>query len=602
MVFSVPLFVKRQQYKLVPQQSPTKPLQPLPMSTVRRRFHIPPRARIFLLPLTLAVVIIAISTLHPPSGVAMDATADYMKDWWSTNVAGLLWEEGWEEDGWGPVPVWLPGGTAGASRSRVESGECKGWDHQKPVGYDPRGCVKARQYRQTVAVLEREEIAAHDHWHFARDHNIETLGNLTRCFLPVAHPDFTPCPDKPLVIASYWYAAQVLEHATTGESIWMAAVMKQLAMLGYSWIAIGPWGNWQTVVEMMPDVYNVLWSGDLDAVSCITDPRCIAKEHYAPPEGAEDLSIGVPDEERGVIPLWALYVQDVWGARPREISPNGHWWGLTQDGDWSFQPLGQDWVITPWQLPGHTQLSYSMEEQCHKIPVIPPEERKHAALVYGKRSSYFHYPHVSRPEFWTNLSRDNDFDLILTATIEEDRPLPEGLHTIGKQTPEGFEELVASVKAVVGIGLPTISPSVYNALCQATPVVLPYFHDPVNGGDWKYFSAWSQHGPAAIIGEPYVYSYHARNYTMLQEQVRKAVSTPIERYFPEDMRLPYVLKQLHEHLNRPAKSIMAERVAANGGKVPRMMKGLRERCFELKRCKPLLAEGRRPAVPAGRFD
>lgn len=47
---------------------------------------------------------------------------------------------------------------------------------------------------------------------------------------------------------------------------------------------------------------------DTQAMSCITDPRCIAKEHYVPPEGSPDLSVGVPDEERGVIPLWALQV------------------------------------------------------------------------------------------------------------------------------------------------------------------------------------------------------------------------------------------------------------------------------------------------------
>ena len=42
----------------------------------------------------------------------------------------------------------------------------------------------------------------------------------------------------------------------------------------------------------------------------MTDPRCIAKEHYVPPDGAEDLSVGVPDEERGVIPIWMINIVD----------------------------------------------------------------------------------------------------------------------------------------------------------------------------------------------------------------------------------------------------------------------------------------------------
>jgi hypothetical protein len=53
-----------------------------------------------------------------------------------------------------------------------------------------------------------------------------------------------------------------------------------------------------------------IWTHDVDVVSCITDPRCVAKEHYVPPEDAVDLSIGVPDEERGTIKLWQMQVVD----------------------------------------------------------------------------------------------------------------------------------------------------------------------------------------------------------------------------------------------------------------------------------------------------
>ena len=49
-----------------------------------------------------------------------------------------------------------------------------------------------------------------------------------------------------------------------------------------------------------------LWMQDVEVVQCIADPRCIAKEHYVAPEGTEDLSIDVPDEERGVIPHMAI--------------------------------------------------------------------------------------------------------------------------------------------------------------------------------------------------------------------------------------------------------------------------------------------------------
>ena len=53
-----------------------------------------------------------------------------------------------------------------------------------------------------------------------------------------------------------------------------------------------------------------IWISDVDTVSCSTDPRCVEKEHYVHPDGADDLSIGVPDEEMGTIKLWQMLVVD----------------------------------------------------------------------------------------------------------------------------------------------------------------------------------------------------------------------------------------------------------------------------------------------------
>ncbi|WVQ78014.1 hypothetical protein IAT38_000095 [Cryptococcus sp. DSM 104549] len=597
MLFKLPAF-GGQQYSLLPQSTP--PISPrLPAhSSRRRRFPLSRRTCLLLISVLFIAGLLTVGRMHPATALVMDDTVDHVKGWWVNTAPD---EEGWEgDDRWGPVPVWLGGEDEASGRER-ESGECGGWDHERPEEDDPVGCVRARQYRQTVRVLEREEKGEHKHWGFTQQHNIETLRNLTRCFLPVAHADYTPCREKPLVVSGWWYSAETLTKATTGEVIWQRAIIKQLAMIGYSFIAVGPYGNWQVVAEMMPDVYQVIWNNDVETVSCVTDPRCIAKEHYVPPEGAEDLSVGVPDEERGVIPLWAMTVTDYWGAKPKEISHNDYWWNLTREGDWTYQPLGPEWIATPWALPNHTHLPYSIEEECLKLDVVAPEDRRNAAFVYGKRSAYFHYGHVSPPEFWTNLSRENDFDLILTATIEEGQPLPDGLESIGKQSPQAFQELVASVKAMVGVGVPGFSPSVYDALCAGTPVILPYFFEEKVQSEWRHYSGWSQHGPAAQIGEPYVYSYAARNFTQLQDVVRRAVATPIERYIPDDMQLPTALEKLLTYLTRPSKSMMEERVAANGGRVPQLMAGLRERCYELGRCSPMFEAGRTPAVPAGMF-
>ncbi|WRT67044.1 uncharacterized protein IL334_004010 [Kwoniella shivajii] len=543
--------------------------------------------------LALFTILFLLGLLHPTVQHGPLEHLDRLKEWSTDkaqNLVQVLPEEGWG----GTVKDWL-------DIPHNESGECKGWDPKSLEENDPVDCLKARQYRQTMRVLEREEKSEHDHWYFTKQHNIDTLRDLTFCFLPITDANWMPCHEKPLIVSGWWYTAEVITGATTGEVIWQGSVVKQLKMLGYSFIAVGPYVNWIEVAEMMPDVYHLLWSSDLDTVSCVTDPRCIAKEHYIPPEDAEDLSIGVPDEERGVIPIWALNIVDYWGARPREMSNNHYWWGLSEDGDWSYHPLGQEWIATPWPLPGnHYHLPYTIEEYCMKMPITPHEERKDAALLLAKRSAYFHYPYVSPASFWTNLSQIPDLELLSTVEEEEGKPLPEGLQTMGRQSREDYEVLVGNVKALVGMGAPPISPSIYSSLCQATPVVIPYFQEDYRMDGWWLYSSWSQHGPAIAIGEPYVYKYYAQNYTDLEHAVRRAMATPIDRFIPEDMKLPYALSQLSKYLSRDLKGMFDKVILDNEGNIPRLKKGVQERCYELKRCRDPLTKGRVPSTPPDR--
>nr|ODN81216.1 hypothetical protein L203_05722 [Cryptococcus depauperatus CBS 7841] len=519
--------------------------------------------------------------------ITLDDSVEQLNAWREDAVVSWRQADGWKAK----VVGWLP-------QDKVnEKVECKGWDPLLPEELDPVECFKARQYRQTKRVLEREMELQHDHWYFTVEHNRETLQNMTRCFLPVADPNYISCPERPLVLSGWWYTAEVLNGATTGEVMWQRSVVKQLAMLGYFFVAVGPYKNWITVSEMMPDVYAVLWNSDVDIVSCITDPRCVAKEHYVPPDDAEDLSIDIPDKERGVIPLWALNVVDYWGARPKEISNNDYWWGLKEEGDWSFQPLGQEWIATPWPLPSHSHLPYTMEDTCLALPITPQAERLDSALLLAKRSAYFHYHHVSPPSFWSNLTLIDGVSLISTSNVDEGKPLPTGIETIGRKSVDEYTKLVGGVKAMIGIGAPVISPSAYTSLCQATPFVVPIFYEPPVDSEWRHYSGYSQHGPALRLGEPYVYSYHAHNYTSLLDAVKRAMATPIEPYIPDDMRYDYALPKLQEYLNRDLEAMMKEKVSRNGGRIPRLLKGARERCYELNRCRPLLESGRIPAVP-----
>jgi hypothetical protein len=152
-----------------------------------------------------------------------------------------------------------------------ENAGCIGWDHEGLEVDDPEKCLMARQYRQVARVLAREELAEQyfplshprtvlmflylsPHWYFTLNHNKATLTHLLRCFTPPSHPDHLSCPPRPLVICGWWYCAETLTHATTGEVVWMSSVLDQLKSLDIQFLAVGPYENWIEVVEMMPDV------------------------------------------------------------------------------------------------------------------------------------------------------------------------------------------------------------------------------------------------------------------------------------------------------------------------------------------------------------
>ena len=45
---------------------------------------------------------------------------------------------------------------SGSNFGGGEEWGCRGWDPEGPEELDPEGCLKARQYRQTMKVLSRE--------------------------------------------------------------------------------------------------------------------------------------------------------------------------------------------------------------------------------------------------------------------------------------------------------------------------------------------------------------------------------------------------------------------------------------------------------------
>jgi alpha-1,3(6)-mannosylglycoprotein beta-1,6-N-acetyl-glucosaminyltransferase len=67
------------------------------------------------------------------------------------------------------------------------------------------------------------------------------------------------------------------------------------------------------------------------------------------------------------------------------------------------------------------------------------------------------------------------YEVVTVAKEEPEHPIPQGIKSLGLQSKHGFEMLVASSKAMIGIGFPEISPSPFNAICAGVPVVMPYW-------------------------------------------------------------------------------------------------------------------------------
>jgi hypothetical protein len=63
-------------------------------------------------------------------------------------------------------------------------------------------------------------------------------------------------------------------------------------------------------------------------------------------------------------------------------------------------------------------------------------------------------------------------DLVLTANKDPNHPFPEGMVSHGWQSPAAYRRISGRSRAMLGIGMPSISPSPYEALCAGVPVVL----------------------------------------------------------------------------------------------------------------------------------
>lgn len=134
---------RRQGYRGLPLSNSTSP--PTPSSPTFFRKRTIRRTRLVLL--TLGFVISYLFVF----GTQHLGTKGRIRSYYSHADDALSTSSGYRGDG-GEIKFW-------SERINEWVGKCRGWDPEKSEDQDPINCLKAKQYRQTMRVLEREEEA-----------------------------------------------------------------------------------------------------------------------------------------------------------------------------------------------------------------------------------------------------------------------------------------------------------------------------------------------------------------------------------------------------------------------------------------------------------
>ncbi|KAF7356477.1 hypothetical protein MVEN_00980800 [Mycena venus] len=454
--------------------------------------------------------------------------------------------------------------------------------HLKPTN----ATLRARQQSQYDLLKQHHEYLNH----IGRAHNFEAMDKLASCLNGT-----TWCPERPVILSSYIYIGYEFEKMSPpgGEMIWFKSVSEMVENEGYIILHIHDYLLFATTSRLVPDLVHMYWAEEKRVISCVLDPRCIAD--YVPTIGGQDLSLDVPQEERGTIPLARLFATTWWGSYPKSW---GHGLAFIADPDpnewFSWNPLGPAWSLTPYDYPNNTFLPWSIENVCNLSPYTLHEDRKDIVLLYAKHTRIFRDARI-KPDFWnSDVVKALPFKFITTAKVVEDIPLPEGLESLGTMSREDYDVLLGSVKAVVGLGVPTISPTVYSALCQGTPLVLPIYEEvEMNELVKLYGLRYSQHPMAVALGQPYVHTYMGNNQTQLIEAVKQTMEVNLDRFIPPKMQEPTVRKGIHQVLTIDFEAKAHDAIATNGGNIPAHQDHTRMHLLE-KNNLVIIANGTRP--------
>ncbi|KAK7472511.1 hypothetical protein VKT23_000626 [Stygiomarasmius scandens] len=358
-----------------------------------------------------------------------------------------------------------------------------------------------------------------------------------------------------VVLSTYGYVPCAMNRpvcSTTGEVIWLESLLDVFKDNDYFLLWDG-YDHLNKAYKSYGEIVTHVWANDFHVIWCINDTiSCIES----------------PENPTG-IPAWKLFTFTFWG------SPRG-WqnFGAPKE-PWSFNPLGGEWNLVPYRMPDKhfylqvlvsipRSLSLKLSHRgyhftgCEDTPYVPPSKRRDQILVLAKRSEYFHLYNLYSFSFWEIFNNEVlGMDIVIASNKEEGYPLPEGLTYVGPQERHDYDILLASSKAVFGIGRPLLSPTPYASLCRGVPVILPYRGSECvarpNSSNWCGFSIIHQHGPASLLGEPYVWMVDVEaDIETIVDVVLAAMDAGEkieEGYQPYDMTVPALTQRIHDYFS-----------------------------------------------------
>ncbi|KAL0947212.1 hypothetical protein HGRIS_013330 [Hohenbuehelia grisea] len=345
------------------------------------------------------------------------------------------------------------------------------------------------------------------------------------------NPDYVP---PRVVLTSWHWVPCAYGGCTTGEVQWIRPLIRIMKKHKIFYL----FSFWEHFVKdfklLGDDLITHTWVDDEHLVWCFVNTEdCLRSATN--PDG---------------VPPWKLFAFTFWGSKP-----NSDKW-LSGSEPWSFNPLGSEWNLVPYQMPEKQYFLGYHYQGCQTLRAIPYSERDNRVVVLAKLSNYYHnFPAFDPKTFYYNLQQHTGFDIISNANKEEGYPVPDGLRSVGLVPPDEYDRLLANAKALLGIGKPIISPTPYASLCRGVPVILPYNgryvmkHNNKTCGptpapdDWcGFIEDTHQHGPASAIGPPYVYTVDVN---APQEEILKVIDTAIKTHI-EPFEAPEMRYQVVE--------------------------------------------------------